>query len=91
MKWGSLYGSDYVNKLYNMCEKNISDPFRFVCLTDDCSDLKKEIETFSCPEVKIPSPKNNYGWRKISLFSSSNNLFGLTGTCLLYTSPSPRD
>ena len=82
MKWGSLYGSDYVNKLYNMCEKNISYPFRFVCLTDDCSDLKKEIETFSCPEVKIPSPKNNYGWRKISLFSSSNNLFGLTGTWL---------
>ena len=52
MKWGSLYGSDYVNKLYNMCEKNISDAFRFVCLTDDCSNLKKEIETFSCPKVK---------------------------------------
>ena len=38
---GSLYGSDYVNDTIANIKKNISDAFRFVCLTDDCSNLKK--------------------------------------------------
>ena len=82
MKWGSLYGPDYVNKLYNMCNRNITESIRFVCLTDDPKGLNDKIEIFPCPEVNIPSPRNNYGWRKLSLFSTSNKLFGLTGTWL---------
>ena len=82
MKWGNLYGPDYVNKLYNMCNKNITGSIRFVCLTDNSEGLNKQIEILPCPEVNIPPPRNNYGWRKISLFSSTNKLFGLTGTWL---------
>ena len=79
MKWGTLYSSEYVNKLYNMCKKNISGNFRFVCLTDDSSDLNDEIEIYPCPSVLIPPPKNNVGWRKISLFANSKNLYELNG------------
>ena len=57
MKWGSLYGPDYVNKLYNMCNRNITDALRFVCLTDDCSKGLKKIETFPCPKVKYSFAK----------------------------------
>ena len=34
MKWGTLYGPDYVNVLYAAVADNITVPFRFVCLTD---------------------------------------------------------
>jgi len=51
IKWGDLYSSDYVNKLYAMVERNITRDHRFVCLTDDTTGLKSEIETTPIPEI----------------------------------------
>lgn len=81
MKWGTLYGADYVNKLYAMVRNQISGPLRFVCLTDDPADIRKEVECFECPTLSLPGQKNP-GWRKLTLYRSSENLFGLEGTWL---------
>jgi len=82
MKWGNLYDHIYVNKLYNMVKRNVSGEIRFVCLTDDPKGLDDEIEIYDCPSIKIKSPENLLGWRKITLFSSSENLYNLEGTWL---------
>lgn len=80
MKWGTLYGADYVNTLYAMVRRHCSGAVRFVCLTDDDRGLNDAIETFTCPTVDIPEPFSNRGWRKLSLFIP--DLFGLEGDWL---------
>lgn len=82
MKWGDLYGPEYVNTLYRMVARNVSGPFRFVCLTDDAEGVLPEIETFPCPEIDIPSPYKLRGWRKLNLYAPSERLFGLEGDWL---------
>src|SRR5690554_2279698 len=53
IKWGTKYGSDYVNKLYSMVSRNISIPYRFVCLTDDADDIIQK------DDIK-PNPTNGF-------------------------------
>ena len=52
MKWGEKYDSSYVNILYNMVERNLNRPFRFVCFTDNKSGLSSSIESFELPKLK---------------------------------------
>lgn len=80
MKWGDLYGADYVNTLYAMVRRHTSGELRFVCLTDDADGVDPAIECHPCPSVDIPAPFNNLGWRKVSLFAAE--LFGLQGDWL---------
>lgn len=80
MKWGDLYGADYVNKLYAMTSRNINGEFRFVCLTDNPNGVNEAIECMECPEIDIPSPLCNTGWRKITLWAE--NLPNLDGDWL---------
>ncbi len=47
MKWGTLYGPHYVNRLYGMTIRHLSLPFRFVCFTDDTSSLRQETREVS--------------------------------------------
>jgi len=82
MKWGTLYGADYVNRLYAMVRANTTGPLRFVCLTDDATGIRAEVERFDCPLLDIPMPHQLRGWRKVSLFGRSEALFGLTGSWL---------
>ena len=80
MNWGTAYGADYVNRLYSMIARNTQQPFRLVCYTDSQFGIRSEVECFDCPEVDIPSPKRNRGWRKLSLWA--NEPPGLNGTAL---------
>lgn len=82
MKWGTLYGPEYVNRLYAMARYFTTGPIRFVCLTDDRTGLRPEIECHDCPEVDIPMPWRRTGWRKIATYARSENFFGLTGQWL---------
>ena len=82
MKWGTLYGADYVNLLYGMVKNRTAGALRFVCLTDDPEGVHPEIECLSCPEVDIEPPYHNYPWRKLALWASSDSLHGLTGNWL---------
>lgn len=39
------YGSEHVNKMFNMLKRNLTLPFRFVCITDNITGLDPDIET----------------------------------------------
>ena len=80
MKWGTLYSSDYVNRLYNMISRNITPPFRLVCLTDDPAGIDPRVEILPCPTIAAPSPHNNSGWRKLNIWASK--IGDLTGELL---------
>ena len=80
MNWGTAYGPEYVNRLYSMVSRHITGQFRFVCYTDSKVGIRPEVECYDCPEVDIPSPKRNRGWRKLCLFA--DQLPGLQGTVL---------
>lgn len=80
MKWGTKYPADYVNRLYSMVARNIRRPFRFVCLTDDNSDLSENIEFFPLPELSVNLSGPERGWNKLSVFSQE--LYDLKGKVL---------
>ncbi len=82
MKWGQLYGPEYVNRLYAMARAHTTGPLRFVCLTDDRAGIRPEVEYHDCPEIAIPTPFNRRGWRKLTTYAASEQLFGLTGQWL---------
>ncbi|MEH6550524.1 MAG: hypothetical protein V7711_17840 [Pseudomonadales bacterium] len=82
MKWGTLYGPEFVNRLYAMVRKNLSGDIRFVCLTDDPKGIRPEVECLDCPTLDVRPPYNNKPWRKVNLFGNSEHLFGLEGDWL---------
>lgn len=70
-KFGTKYGPEYVNKLFRMCKRNLTLPFRFVCITEMPNQLEKGIEIFPLPEFEEPTPeylKRCQCWRKLALF-----------------------
>lgn len=75
MKWGTLYGPEYVNTLYSMVKKNITGEFRFVCLTDNPEGINKAVEIRECPSINLSDDYAIYrttGWRKLTLWDSSH-------------------
>lgn len=81
MKWGTLYGADYVNVLHNAVRRNLSGSFRFVCLTDDGAWLDAGIETFPIPEFGLEQWHWYDGaWPKLGVFR--RDLYGLSGRAL---------
>lgn len=81
MKWGKLYGADYVNVLFRACRGTTPRPFRFVCLTDDNTGIDPEVETFPIPDIGLEqSHFRGGGWPKFSVFL--RDLYGLTGRAL---------
>lgn len=49
LKWGDLYGPEYVNRLYAGVKRNLSREFRFVCVTDNATGLTDGVETVPIP------------------------------------------
>ena len=78
MKWGNLYGPDYVNVLFNAVSKNLMGPFWFVCLTDRLDGLHPDIEAFPISDIGCTPEMWRYGaWPKLSVFAAE--LYGLRG------------
>lgn len=77
VKWGTKYSADYVNKLYNMCQRNSTLRFHFHCVTDDAEGLNPEIKIIDLPK----HPGLESWWTKLWLFSSE---FPLQGTVLFF-------
>ena len=83
MKWGAVYDSLYVNRLYSGVKRHLSKPFRFVCFTDDSNGIREEVETFPIPEGIDPVALSGCAMsRKLHLFH--RNIGGLEGTCLYF-------
>jgi hypothetical protein len=81
VKWGTMYGPEYVNRLWGMARRHLSGPFRLVCLTDDRQGIRPEVECFDLPELGVAHPERTRGkWRKQILWSAS--VPGLTGVAL---------
>ena len=81
VKWGTMYGPEYVNRLYGMVSRHITPPFRLVCLTDDRTGIRPEVECFDLPELGVPHPQRTMGkWRKQILWGRS--VPGLEGVAL---------
>lgn len=63
VRFGDLYGREYVEKLRNMIARNLTVPYEFVCITDDPNLM---------PGVKsIVQPNGNYAkgwWHKVHMF-----------------------
>jgi len=72
LKWGTLYGADYVNKLFCAVRRNTTVPFAFHCFTDDTKGIHKDVVTH-------PLPHNLPGvgwWQKLYLFSAEMPIEG---------------
>jgi len=79
MKWGSMYGAEYVNQLHMGVARHLRRPHRFVCFTDDSHGLHPSIEALPLPELGLPPGHGDTRWRKLALFRRD---LGLTGTGL---------
>lgn len=80
MKWGLLYGPDYVNNLAHGVRRHLDRPYRFICFTEDATGLDPEIEVLPLPELGLPSGQKDSRWQKLALFR--RDLAGLKGTAL---------
>lgn len=57
LKWGNKYSADYVNKLYNMVQRNLTLDHEFVCFTENPKGLDERITVM--PLDKLDGVK---GW-----------------------------
>ena len=55
VKYGTKYGADYVNKLYNGVKRNLSINHTFACFTEDNNGLDENIKV-------IPLKEKNSEW-----------------------------
>lgn len=62
LKWGTLYGPEYVNKLYNNLCKNITVPYEFICFTEDTTNVL-------APTKPLPKLNLEGWWNKLWLFN----------------------
>lgn len=53
LKHGTKYGPDYVNKLYNMIQRHLTVPHRFVCFTENRTGINDQIEIINLPNLPI--------------------------------------
>ena len=76
IKWGTLFGPEYVNRLYSGVRRNLSCAVRFVCMTEVADGLHPDIEVIDLPVEPFAEPMaaalkvaNRQGaMRKVSLF-----------------------
>ena len=80
MKWGSLYGPEYVNRLRHGVAKNLSYSHRFICFTDNPEGIELGIEVFPLPNLGLPAAHKDLRWHKLALLGRDLN--GLVGTAL---------
>jgi hypothetical protein len=80
MKWGKLYGPDYVNFLRAGVGRHLRRPFRFVCFTDDAQGLREDVQVLPLPQLGLPAGQGDLRWRKLAVFRKQ--LHDLHGTAL---------
>ena len=58
IKWGTLFGPEYVNRLYSGVRRNLSRPVRFMCMTEHAEGLHPDIEVLDLPVEPYAEPMN---------------------------------
>jgi hypothetical protein len=74
LKYGDKYSADYVNKLYDMVQRNLTLDHEFVCFTEDPTGINPNIRIESLPELPVK------GWWFKPMFFNPN--LALQGTLL---------
>lgn len=65
LKWGTKFGPEYVNRLYQAIKRNTNVSFLFHCFTDDATNILPEVIIHD-----LPFKKDLVGWwNKVYLFS----------------------
>lgn len=81
MKWGTRYDAGYVNRLFAGVRRNLRQPFRFLCFTDDASGIHSAVETLAIPDLGLPDRAFRRGaWPKVGILR--DGLANLEGPCL---------
>jgi hypothetical protein len=87
-KWGTKYGPEYVNRLYNSVRKNYKGDIIFTCITDSITNLHKDINIIDYNDSRIDGLNNIFTIEKLKLFdpnfigSGKNVLFDIDVLCL---------
>ncbi len=68
MKWGTRYGSEYVNRLYQAIQRQTNRPTRLVCFTDDSSHVNDAVQIEPIPDINLPENVINLPWRKLAIW-----------------------
>ncbi len=58
IKWGTLFGPEYVNRLYSGVRRNINADVRFFCMTEDSDGFHPDIEVLELPIEPFLEPMN---------------------------------
>lgn len=66
LKWGTKYGPEYVNRLHNSIKVHYKKPFRFVCITDDPTNLN--CETLPLSNFDLIKSEKVFTSKKLELF-----------------------
>jgi hypothetical protein len=87
-KWGTKYGPEYVNRLYNSVCVNYTGSMIFTCITDDDTGLDKDINIIDYKTSKIHQLDSVFTVEKLKLFDPEyigpgrNILFDIDILCL---------
>ncbi|SDM00343.1 glycosyl transferase [Aliiruegeria lutimaris] len=76
IKWGTLFGPEYVNRLYSGARRNLSGDVRFFCMTEHREGLHPDIEVLELPiepyleemDAALAVANRQGAMRKVSLF-----------------------
>ncbi|MDD9999013.1 MAG: hypothetical protein OXQ89_14845 [Rhodospirillaceae bacterium] len=80
LKWGDRYGPHFANRLYGGVSRHLTRGFRFLCLTDDQTGLRPEIDTYPLPSIELPDKFARSAWLKLGLFQ--DRIGDMEGECL---------
>lgn len=76
IKWGTLYGPEYVNRLLAGARRHLSRDVRFFCMTEDRSGIDRDVEILDLPQepflqemqAALAVANRQGAMRKVSLF-----------------------
>lgn len=76
IKWGTLFGPEYVNRLYSGARRHLSEEVRFFCMTEERAGLHPDVEVLDLPvepfheemSAALAVANRQGAMRKVSLF-----------------------
>jgi len=76
IKWGDLFGPEYVNRLFSGVRRNLAGGVRFFCMTENADGFHPEIEVLPLPvepfqtdmDAALAVANRHGAMRKVSLF-----------------------
>ncbi len=79
IRWGKLFGPEYVNRMIKAIKRNSSRDVRFFCMTDDRAGFDKDVEVLDLVEEPfhakmmelLPKTPRRGPMRKVSMFNPS--------------------